>query len=162
MKAVHRMDRERAVDLLRRAPAVHVASTSPDGGPVLRVVHAVVVGDAIAFHGAPAGEKAEAVGRPAVISAEETVATMPSYFIDAQRACPATTYYLSAQVVGTLERVDDGAEKARVLEALMQKLQPEGGYAPIDPGDPLYAKTVGSLLVMKVSLERVVGKAKLG
>lgn len=163
MKAVFRMDREGALDLLRRAPVVRVASTTEDGEPLLRTVHAAVVDDAwLAFHGAPVGEKAETVGRPAVVCAEETVATMPSYFLDAQRACPATTYYVSAQVRDTLERVDDPREKARALEALMGKLQPEGGYVPIDAGHPLYAKTLGSLLVVRVSLERLVGKAKLG
>jgi ribosomal protein S18 acetylase RimI-like enzyme/nitroimidazol reductase NimA-like FMN-containing flavoprotein (pyridoxamine 5'-phosphate oxidase superfamily) len=162
MKAVHRMDREGALALLRRVPVVHVASTTPDGEPILRTVHAVVVDDALAFHGAPAGEKAETVGRTAFVSAEETVATLPSYFIDAQRACPATTYYLSVHVQGPLERVDDAREKARALEALMHKLQPEGGYVPIDPEHPLYAKTVGSLLVVRVPLERLIGKAKLG
>jgi nitroimidazol reductase NimA-like FMN-containing flavoprotein (pyridoxamine 5'-phosphate oxidase superfamily)/ribosomal protein S18 acetylase RimI-like enzyme len=163
MKAVHRADREVALALLRRAPVVHVASTTAEGEPILRTVHAAVLDDAwLAFHGSPAGEKAETLGRPAFVCAEETVATLPSYFIDAERACPATTYYLSAHVTGALEPVEDPHEKARVLMALMHKLQPEGGYVPIDADHPLYAKTVGSLLVVRVSLERLVGKAKLG
>jgi nitroimidazol reductase NimA-like FMN-containing flavoprotein (pyridoxamine 5'-phosphate oxidase superfamily)/GNAT superfamily N-acetyltransferase len=162
MKAVHRMDREGAIDLLRRVPFVHVATTTPDGGPLLRTVHAVVVDGAVAFHGSPAGEKAETAGRPAMVCAEETVASLPSYFVDPERACPATTYYLSAHVRGALERVEDPAAKARVLTALMDKMQPEGGYVPIDSAHPLYARAVASLLVLRVSLEKVVGKAKLG
>ncbi|MEW5848422.1 MAG: GNAT family N-acetyltransferase [Myxococcota bacterium] len=156
------MDREEAVALLRRAPVVHLASVTTEGEPILRTVHGVVVGNAVAFHGAPAGEKMEAVGRRAVISAEEHVAQIPSYFLDPERACPATTYYRSAQVHGVLERVDDANEKAEVLSALMQRFQPEGGHVPIDAAHPLYRKAVAGIMVLKVRLDDVDGKAKLG
>lgn len=155
------MDRAAAVALLARAPVVHIASTGPDGAPIARTVHAVTVGDMIAFHGAPAGEKLEAIGRPAVLWAEETVASLPSYFMDPERACPASTLYRSVQVHGTIERVDDPGAKAAVLQALMEKLQPEGGYVPIEASGPLYEKAVASILVLAVSLERMDGKAKL-
>ncbi|MDI1445799.1 GNAT family N-acetyltransferase [Polyangium sp. 6x1] len=156
------MDRAGAVALLARAPAVHLASTTPEGEPVLRVLHGVVVGDHLLFHGAPVGEKMDVVGRRAVISAEEIVASIPSYFVDPERACPATTFYRSAQVHGTIERVDAPHLKAAMLAALMEKYQPEGGYAPIDAEHPLYKKAVAGVLVLGVSLERLDGKAKLG
>jgi nitroimidazol reductase NimA-like FMN-containing flavoprotein (pyridoxamine 5'-phosphate oxidase superfamily)/ribosomal protein S18 acetylase RimI-like enzyme len=161
-KRIYEMDRRRAVALLARAPAVHVASTAGDGRPVLRTVHGVIVGDAIAFHGAPAGEKMEIVGRPAVIAAEETVAEIPSYFVDPERACPATTYYLSAQVHGVIEAVEAPSEKAAVLAALMARFQPQGGYAPIDADSPLYAREVAGIGIFRMSLENTVGKGKLG
>ncbi|WP_240806587.1 GNAT family N-acetyltransferase [Polyangium spumosum] len=155
------MDRADAIALLARAPVVHVASTTPEGEPVLRVVHGVVVGDHLLFHGAPAGEKMELVGRPAVVSAEEIVASIPSYFVDPERACPATTLYRSTQVHGTIERIEAPRVKATMLAALMQKYQPEGGYVPIDAEHPLYKKAVRGVLVLGVSLERIDGKAKL-
>jgi nitroimidazol reductase NimA-like FMN-containing flavoprotein (pyridoxamine 5'-phosphate oxidase superfamily)/GNAT superfamily N-acetyltransferase len=160
-KEIYRMDRSGAEALLARAPVVRVAGVSSSGAPVLRTVHGVVVDGALAFHGAPAGEKMEAVGREAVASADETVASIPSYFVDPERACPATTYYLSAQVHGVIERVDDPAAKARVLSALMAKFQPEGGHVPIDPSHPLYTKAVAGILVLRIPLERLDGKAKL-
>lgn len=155
------MDRAEAEALLARAPVVHIASTTAEGEPLVRTVHGVVVRGAVAFHGAPAGEKTEAVGRPAVVSCEEIVAAIPSYFTDPERACPATTLYRSAQAHGTIERVDDPDHKAEVLEALMRKYQPEGGYAPITAQDPRYRKPVAGILVLSVSLERLDGKAKL-
>lgn len=145
-----------------RAPVVHLAMTSASGEPILRTMHGVVVDDAVCFHAAPAGEKMEALGRPAVISAEEIVAEIPSYFVDPERACPATTYYESVQVHGTIERVDDRPYKARVLAALMDKYQPEGGFVPIACDHPHYEKMVNSLLVFRVPLDRVTGKQKLG
>lgn len=155
------MDRAEAVGLLERSGVVHLASTTADGAPLLRTVHGVVVRGALAFHGAPAGEKMEVIGREAVVSAEEVVAAIPSYFIDPERACPATTLYRSAQLHGRIERVDDAEEKAEVLMALMHRFQPEGGYVPITAGDPLYKKAVAGIMVLKVPLEQLDGKAKL-
>ncbi len=161
-KAIYRAPEDEARALLARAPVIHLATTNDSGAPVLRTLHAVLDGDALAFHGAPAGEKLEAVGRRAVASAEEVVASIPSTFLDPERACPATTYYESAQAHGTLAFVDDPVKKARVLEALMQKVQPEGGYVPIAASHPLYRKAIDRILVAELQIEQLAGKAKLG
>ncbi|WP_437984910.1 GNAT family N-acetyltransferase [Sorangium sp. So ce117] len=155
------MERAEAEAFLGLAEVVHLASTTAEGEPVLKTVHGVVVRGAIAFHGAPVGEKTEAVGRPAVVSCEQVVASIPSYFTDPERACPATTLYRSAQVHGVIERVDDPDHKAEVLEALMQKYQPEGGYTPLAASSPLYRKAIAGILVLAVPLSRLDGKAKL-
>lgn len=155
------MDRSEAIALLAASPLLHMATTDADGAPVFRTVNGVVVDDVVAFHGAPAGEKMEALGRPAVLSVEEPVALVPSYWLDPERACPATTLYRSVQVHGTLDRIDDPTMKARVLQALMEKLQPEGGHAPIAHDDPRYRKVIDGLLLVGVSLARVDGKSKL-
>lgn len=156
------MPADEALALLARSPVVHLASVDTEGRPILRTVHGVVVDGALAFHGAPAGEKMAAIGRPAVVSAEETVAVIPSYFFDPTLACPATTYYRSAQVHGALEQVEDRHAKARVLQALMRKYQPEGGHATIEADDPRYRKQVDGILIVRVALTRVDGKGKLG
>jgi nitroimidazol reductase NimA-like FMN-containing flavoprotein (pyridoxamine 5'-phosphate oxidase superfamily)/GNAT superfamily N-acetyltransferase len=160
-KEIFRMDRAAAVALLERSGLVHLASTTADGAPLLRTVHGVVVRGALAFHGAPAGEKMEVIGREAVVSAEEVVASIPSYFLDPERACPATTLYRSAQLHGRIERVEDPEEKAEVLTALMRRFQPEGGHVPIEAEHPLYKKAVAGIMVLKVPLEQLDGKAKL-
>lgn len=156
------MPRPEAEALLGRANVVRIASTTAEGEPVLRTVHGVVVRGALCWHGAPAGEKMETIGRAAVIAAEEVVASLPSYFLDPERACPATTLYRSVEIHGVIAPVDDPAEKAEVLQALMEKLQPEGGYARIDAAHPLYRKAVEGILILRVPLERLDGKAKLG
>lgn len=158
----YHMTTDQALAYLAGAPYVHLASTTADGAPVLRAVHGVVVDGWLAFHGAPDGEKLEILGRPCVVSAEEIVAEIPSYWLDPERACPATTYYLSAQAHGIVEEVADVAWKARALQALMARYQPEGGHAPITADDPRYRAAVKGLLVARVPLDRVTGKAKLG
>lgn len=151
-----------AATLFDEVPVIHVAGTGEDGRLILRTVHGVVVDGWLAFHGSPKGEKVMMIGQPVVASAEDVVASIPSYFLDAERACPATTYYRSAQVSGTLERLDDGALKAKALQALMEKLQPEGGHAPITADHPLYAAAVRGILVVGVRLDSAVAKFKLG
>lgn len=161
-KRIYHWQTEPALALLHRAPVVHLATTGADGVPIARTFHGVIVDGAVAFHAAPAGEKLAAIGREVVISAEEIIAQIPSYFVDPARACPATTYYESVQVHGRVERVDDAAVKARVLQALMDKYQPEGGFTPITAGDPLYTNMVNSLLVARVPIRHITGKQKLG
>lgn len=161
-RAIYRGEEHEGRALFARAPVVHLATTDEDGTPILRTLHAVVDGDSLYFHGAPAGEKMRGLGRRAVVSVEETVASIPSFFVDPVRACPATTYYVSAQGHGIIHEVDDIDIKARVLADLMTKYQPEGGYTPIRADDPLYRKAVAGLLVARVALERIDCKTKLG
>jgi nitroimidazol reductase NimA-like FMN-containing flavoprotein (pyridoxamine 5'-phosphate oxidase superfamily)/GNAT superfamily N-acetyltransferase len=161
-KEIFRMERASAMALLAGANAVHLASSTEEGEPVLRVLHAVIVDDWLLFHGAPAGEKMNVIGRRAVVSVEEIVASIPSYFVDPERACPATTFYRSVQLHGTIERIDDARLKATMLAALMAKHQPEGGHVPIDAQHPLYRKAIEGILVMGVRCDDIDGKAKLG
>lgn len=163
-KQIYRGSEDEARAIFARAREVHVATTTDDGTPILRVFDSVFDEDvpAVAFHGAPAGEKMAGLGRKAVVSAHVDVASIPSWFVDPERACPATTYYLSAQGHGVLEEVEDAAEKARVLSALMAKYQPEGRHVPITPDDPLYRKAIAGLLVARIRIEHLACKTKLG
>ncbi len=160
-REIFRADRDLALSLLRRAEVVHLATTTPDGAPVLRALDAVVLDDGVHFHGARAGEKAACVGRPAVVSAEEVVAHLPSWMSDPVRACPATTLFRSVQVHGTLVEVTDLGAKARALEALVRRWQPAGRHQPIAAQDPLYRGELEGILVLRVPFDRVDGKWKL-
>jgi nitroimidazol reductase NimA-like FMN-containing flavoprotein (pyridoxamine 5'-phosphate oxidase superfamily)/ribosomal protein S18 acetylase RimI-like enzyme len=150
-----------ALDVLRRAAFVHLATTTPEGAPVLRALDAALLDDGIYFHGARAGEKARCMGRPAVVSAEQLVAHLPSWMIDPLHACGASTLYRSVQVHGTLLAVEEPGPKARALEVLVRRWQPEGRYAPIDAADASYRGELAGTLVFRVTLERVDGKDKL-
>ena len=156
-----RTPREAALALIARAPVVHLATSRPDGEPVLRAMHGVLVQGAIFFHGSPAGEKVECVGRRAVVSAEELVAEIPSWFLDERRGCPAATFYRAAQVHGRIEVVEGKVEKAHVLQAFMEKYQPEGRHAKVEPG-ALYDADLDGTMVLRIDPERVDGKDKLG
>lgn len=168
-RPIFRMPRAEALSLLARARVLHLSGSGADGRPVVKTVDAAVVEldgrPFVAFHGAPAGEKLELLGRPVVATTEEVVASIPSTFLDPERACPATTLYRSVVARGVLTEIEREAHKARVLTALLEKLQPEGGYVPMDPGGArfgeLYRKVVAGLLVAGVTLDDVTGKQKL-
>lgn len=156
------MPEDEALALTDRAETMHLASVGEIGQPVLRALHVVRVERVFYFHGAPVGEKAETYGALAVLSAEEDVARIPSHFLDPERACPATTLYRSVQVHGTLARVVEPNEKALALEALMKKLQPDGGYTPITAESPLYTKALAGIDVVRLVPDVIQGKKKLG
>jgi nitroimidazol reductase NimA-like FMN-containing flavoprotein (pyridoxamine 5'-phosphate oxidase superfamily)/predicted N-acetyltransferase YhbS len=157
-----RMSAAQARSFLVEAEVIHLAMTRGDGAPVLRTLNAAVSEDWLLFHAAPSGEKAACIGRPVVAQAEQIVATIPSYFSDPERACPATTYFRSVQVHGTLERIDDPHLKADALQRIMLRYQPEGGYVPISFHTPLYQNAIRGVLVLGIRLRHLTGKAKLG
>lgn len=156
------MTRTQALGLLKEAEVLHLAFTRPDGTPVLRTLNAAVTDDWLFFHGAPAGEKSQSLGRAVVVQAEQLLATIPSYFSDPEKACPATTFFRSVQVHGTLERITDPHLKAHALQLLMERFQPEGGHVPIHFDNPLYQNAVRGVLVFGVRTTDLTGKAKLG
>ena len=147
--------------LFAQLEVMQVAGIGTEGQPVLKSVNGVVDEGWVCFHGSPAGEKTSLVGRPVVVSVEETVARLPSYFMDPQKACPATTLYRSAQAHGVLQAIDEPIRKARVLQRLMEKLQPEGGYVPLDATSDLYRAQVNGLLIAGLPLDALTTKAKL-
>ncbi len=127
----------------------HLASTTPDG-PLLRTLHPVLTADGVWFHGRATGEKARALGRPAVITTERVIARIPSYVFDPARACPATTWFEATELHGTLVAEEDPDRKAAVLQKMMQDYQPEGGFVPITADDPSYRQAVAKLLIFGV------------
>ena len=151
-----------ALEIFQAAPLVHLAMTDEEGAPILRAVHGVVFEGAVCFHSAPAGEKLAGLGRTAVVCAEQILATIPSSWTHPERACPATTWYQSAMMQARLESVEAPADRAAVLNLLMRRFQPEGGYRPIDAEDPMYKAAVRNLLIARVSPERVTGKRSVG
>lgn len=150
-----------ALALFERAHHVHLAAVLPNGAPLYRALHAVIVRGQLAFHAAPIGEKMEVEDRAVVVSAFEPVAQIPSYFLDPERACPATTLYRSAQAHGVLRSIEEPAFRAEVLARLMERFQPEGRHTPIEADSPLYKKAIAGLFLGAVPLDRVDGKDKL-
>jgi GNAT superfamily N-acetyltransferase/nitroimidazol reductase NimA-like FMN-containing flavoprotein (pyridoxamine 5'-phosphate oxidase superfamily) len=156
------MTHAQALGFLKEAEVLHLAFTRPDGAPVLRTLNAAVTDDWLLFHGAPAGEKAQSIGRAVVVQAEQIVTTVPSYFSDPEKACPATTFFRSVQAHGIMERITDPHVKADALQRIMQRYQPEGGHVPIDFDNALYQNAIRGVLVLGVRTSNLTGKAKLG
>lgn len=148
--------------LLRTARHGHLAGTDAEGAPIVRTLHHAILDGSLYFHGHAGGRKLATLGRPGVFECVDALAAIPSYWIDPERACPATTYYRSVQVSGRLEQTTDPEEKARALTALMAKLQPEGRHVPITAEERLYRGPLRSLLVFKLAPDALSGKCNFG
>lgn len=155
------LSRAQTLALIARVPSVHLALPGPDA-PVLRPMHVVVHDDVLWFHGHLSPSRAAAVGQRASVAAHEVIARLPSHFFHAENACPATTWFCSAVVEGEVIAAQDNAHKAQILQALMERHQPEGGYVPLSASRPGYAGVLSGLAVWGVRPDRISGRIKAG
>ncbi|WP_219838469.1 pyridoxamine 5'-phosphate oxidase family protein [Paenibacillus sp. R14(2021)] len=141
-----------------------LGTVTSDGEPSMTPLNFVYVNGSIYFHGSRIGEKMTQLkqNQRVTFMAAKEYAIIPSFFSDPLMACPATAYFKSVRMDGQAVVVDDPAEKAAALEALMRKLQPEGGYKTIDAEDPDYVPRLKGVAVVRIDAERIVGKFKFG
>lgn len=153
-------------EIADRAGIGHLVIVTPDGWPRAVAVNFGAVGQRIYFHGALAGEKFAVAAAPGGARAGFTMnlphAMIPSYWTAPGFACPATHFFKSVEIKGRCTLVDDPAEQAVALQALMRKYQPEGGYDPIDPQESRYAKALAHVGVFRIDPESWSGKVKFG
>ena len=136
---------------------------SVDNVPYAVPVNFVRIEDTIYFHGALSNKKMKILDQnPRVsFSVVEEYALIASFFSSTEGlACPATQFFKSVSIEGNVEIVEARDEKAMMFEALMQKLQPEGGYKPFS--DEAYDKAIKSTAVMKIIPTEIRAKFKLG
>lgn len=137
---------------------------APAGPPVMVPLNFVRIDDTLFIHSAQEGEKMTRVraGAEASFLVVDALAVVPSYAFDPDRACKATQYYTSVLLHGRVEEVREPARKAAALQALMVKLQPEGGHRPIEAGDPLYRAGVDAVAILAFHIDRASAKRELG
>ncbi|WP_136608413.1 pyridoxamine 5'-phosphate oxidase family protein [Paenibacillus dokdonensis] len=116
------------------------------------------------FHGSRIGEKMKHLKTSPYVSfsVADEYAVIPSYFTDPNLACPATSYFKSVTASGRAEIVQDLEEKAAAFSLLMKKLQPEGGYDPIEASNPVYASRLRNVAVVKIAADHISAKFKFG
>jgi len=134
------------------------------GYPRAIALNFAAVGTTIYFHGALEGEKFELAGQSprAGFSIVRPYSFIPSFWSAPRYACPATHFFKSVEIKGVCSLVDDPAEKALGLGALMDKHQPEGRFDPLDPDIPIHAKALAGVGVFRVVPDSWTGKVKFG
>lgn len=146
-------------DILTSARIAHLGFIR-DGQPELLPYNFHFCGEYVYFHCSPDTGLAGVVGEQVKMLAYHQVAWIPSTWRHPKLACPATTYYTSLSVLGTLEQVESVAEKAVVLEGFMKKYQPEDPYQPLS--EDVYEGPLKALTVLKLKVENPVVKDKMG
>lgn len=152
------------LEVARDADVGYLSLVTPGGWPRSVALNFAVSGETVYFHGALAGEKCEAIGAgvKAGFTMVKPYSYIPSYFTAPDHACPATHFFKSVEIKGRCEPVTDPAEKARGLQALMDKYQPEGRFKPLDPADPAYRKAIERVGVFRVVPDSWTAKRKFG
>jgi len=126
-------------------------------------VNFVMLDSAIYFHGSHKGRKMTTLTKnPQVsFSVVENYALIQSYFSSTDGlACPATQFFKSVVIDGQAIIIEEQKEKAKVLEALMKKHQPEGKYTPLS--DETYATALKGTSVVKIEIDELKCKFKFG
>ena len=169
MSTVRRQDYEQTdgeaiLAFLDQATHGFLGFTRPDGSPGMVAVNFVRVEQTIYFHGAMEGEKMRSLEQDprVVLMVADDFSLIPSFLRTGDLACPATQYYKAVVLRGRSRIVGTRAERAFALQALMEKLQPEGGYRPISADDRRYRKSLDTTAVVAVPMEEVTAKFKFG
>lgn len=120
--------------------------------------------EGIVFHGAKEGKKVELITRnpKAYFSVVKPYAFIPSHFSHTTSACPATQFFASVSLEGEVSVLENSAEKAKGLNALIQKLQPEGHYETISETNPIYTKMLEATAVFYLKAKQTSFKLKMG
>lgn len=141
-----------------------LGTTDEQGGPRVTPLNFVFMKGCFYFHGSHAGGKMESIRKQQKVcfTVADEYALIPSYFSDPELACPATAYFKSVTAYGIAESVEDIHEKAKVLSLFMKKLQPEGGYHPIDADDPKYRPRLKGVAVVRITPTEISAKFKFG
>jgi len=116
--------------------------------------------DAIYMHSHPVGEKLDNVQRNPHVGFEvdQHICSLPSYYFHPSDASQADTLYISIVIKGCASIVEDNAEKAKALNALMKKYQKEEGYKILNPD----MRSVQAVTVIKIVPKEMHGKYKIG
>lgn len=118
----------------------------------------------IIFHGAVEGKKNESLMQNSTVSftVVKPYSLIPSYFSHTTSACPATQFFGSVILEGNIETLERVEEKADALNALMQKLQPEGLYEPIRVSSAIYTKMLNATALFYMKVTHSSFKLKMG
>jgi nitroimidazol reductase NimA-like FMN-containing flavoprotein (pyridoxamine 5'-phosphate oxidase superfamily) len=152
--------KQKIIDFINCQPAGRVASIDKDGYPQVIPMNFVYIDNVIYMHSHPFGEKLDNIRRNPNVGFEvdQHVCFLPSYYFHPTDASQADTLYISVVIKGKGEIVQDKKEKAKALNALMEKYQKEGKYEALDSEMPV----VEEVAIIKVVPKDMRGKYKIG
>lgn len=166
--------KKKVIEFLNSQPVGRIASIDANGYPqVIPMnfvyvkaddpsvdIHCIIKLDAIYMHSHPLGEKLDNIKRNSQVGFEvdQHICFLPSYYFHPADASQADTLYISVVIKGNALIVEDNKEKAKALNALMQKYQKEGRYETLDFNMP----SVHEVTVIKIIPKEMRGKYKVG
>ncbi|HLG37719.1 MAG TPA: pyridoxamine 5'-phosphate oxidase family protein [Nitrososphaera sp.] len=151
---------KKMIDFLNSRPTGRVASIDKNGYPQVIPMNFVYAEGAIYMHSHPFGEKLDNIRRNSSVGfeADQHICFLPSYYFHPTDASQADTLYISVVIKGRAEIVEDKEEKAKALNALMEKYQKEGRYEALEAS----MSVVREVAIIKVTPLDMRGKYKIG
>ncbi len=163
MQQIFEIKEKKIINKLLDKAEYGTLALSDEGKPYSLPINFVMIEDALYFHGSLKGKKMSILAKNPIVSFSvvEEYSLIQSYFSATDGlACPATQFFKSVVINGRAIILTEQKEKAKVLEALMQKLQPEGKYIPLS--DEIYAKELKTTAVVKIVIDELTCKFKFG
>lgn len=135
-----------------------------EGKPYGVAVNFVWYNDRVFIHGAKEGRKVDAIKKSPLGSflVVKPYSVIPSYFSQTLAACPATQFFASVYIQGSIKELKTPQAKAIVLNKLMEKLQSEGKYEPIAYEKPMYTKMIDKTAIFELTPNHISCKIKVG
>lgn len=135
-----------------------------EGKPYCVALNFVFFENSIFFHGSKEGRKIQAIkSNPnASFLVVKPYSFIPSFFSDTMAACPATQFFASVLVEGTISFIEDGNIKAKVLNALMKKFQSEDSFEEIAYEKAMYTKMLDKIAIFELKPKNISCKIKVG
>jgi len=141
-----------------------LVTVGEDGTPHVGLYPFVRDGDAIDLHLVRRDEQvADVAARPrCVFEVDEVLGVIPSYWVHPEYGGAATAYHRTVIFEGVAAVAAEPDRVAAQQVRLLARYQPEGGYRALDPSDPLYRGALAQLAAVRLTIERVRTKFKLG
>lgn len=142
----------------------YLATQSDYDYPQITPLNFVYHNKAVYFHSSLKGNKMEQILQFPNVSfaVADEYAIIPSWFTDDHKACPASSFFKSVVIYGKAGAVLEPKEKSEALQALMEKLQPEGKFQAITAESELYKNDLLSVAVVKIEVTHMNARFKFG
>jgi hypothetical protein len=143
------------VALLERSHVGRISTVNREGYPVIKPVNYLYRDGKIYLHSSRKGEKIRDIrrGSPICFEVDQPVAYVAA---SQESACRANYYYRSVIIKGKAALVKQRDVKLKILERMMEKYQPEGGYGGIP--EEVLQKTA----LIEISVHEMTGKENFG
>lgn len=140
--------------MLKHSLVGRMATINRKGYPVIKPVNFVYMDRKLYIHSSLRGEKIADIrrGSPVCFELDDPIAYAPA----AGPACMAGYYYRSVVIKGMAALIVERGRKLKILERLMEKYQPEGGY------DSISEEVMKKTAVIEITVENMTGKERLG
>jgi uncharacterized protein len=141
-----------------------LVTVAADGMPHVGLYPFVPDDGSIELHLVRADEQvADLRGRPqCVFEIDDALGVIPSYWVHPEYAGSATLYHRTVIFECVATVAEDPDLVAAQQRRLLGRYQPEGGYRPVDPADPLYRGALNQLASVHLRITRCRPKFKLG